>query len=438
MLSPHELELLTAHVDGELTRRQRREVNRLLDRSEEARALLRQLEDDSGLLRRLPTLQVKQDLSSSVLTRIGQRKQRPVPRLERSAPARLPAWLGFAAAAAVLILVGAVSFLVESTEGQPEQERVVRAEKSGKLPPRPDLNKREEPEEPGGAKDDADLTPPSDPPRVSDPPKAPPAVPDRIHPPTETAPERKGERTVLASGGNESVNKFERVELSLPTVWKLHELDRGDAAERLLGEVRRSAGVRVELPARDATRGFEWLRASLLERQVQLTFDPAVLPRLKKPLWKTDYAVFIDNLPPEDLVGALRSAGVADRLAGEKKAGEMRFDGALVVKDLARLDRKELSDLLGVDPVTTRPARQGRRKVNLLKELTEQTEGEVANALDGKGVPRPGARAEPQGYVTLLAGSRGKPVELKRFLDARRPAHPGTVQVFLVVRQVGG
>jgi hypothetical protein len=417
MLSPHELELLTARVDGELTRRQRRELNRLLDRSGEARELLRRLEDDSRRLRQLPARTAPADLSTAVLDRSARIKGRPHPRLRpATAAVSYPVWVGLVLAASVLLVVGLTAFLVESGEPDPGQARLAQGKPTKKLPRRSPRDAGA-PENDGDAEDEAPVDPPTPPegPKGNGTPATPSPAPDRIHPPREVGPER--DRTVLASGENEPFRRFERVELSLPRVWKIHELDRGDSPTKFLGELRAAAGVRVELLARDATRGFERLRAALQERKVQLTFDPAVLPRLKKPLWKTDYAVFVENLTPEDLAGALQAAGVADRQAGEKKPGETRFDGPVIVKDLARLDRSELAGLLGVDPVASRPARP---------------------ALDGKGTATPAAAPEPIGYVTLLAGSRNKPAELKHFLESRRPAHPGTTRVFLVVRQVGG
>src|SRR3954471_19702674 len=107
MLSLQELELLTAHVDGELTARQQRQVQHLLAQSGEARDLLARLETDSQRLRALPRLRVPEDLCGSVLAVIGREGKKPVS-LRRPAqrPVVLRPWVGFAAAAAVLFAVG--------------------------------------------------------------------------------------------------------------------------------------------------------------------------------------------------------------------------------------------------------------------------------------------------------------------------------------------
>jgi anti-sigma factor RsiW len=77
MISPQDLELLTAHVDGELTARQRRHVDRLLRRSAEARALLARLQEDAQQVRGLFIPQQKQgkDAASGEKTPAAQRSR---------------------------------------------------------------------------------------------------------------------------------------------------------------------------------------------------------------------------------------------------------------------------------------------------------------------------------------------------------------------------
>ena len=89
----------------------------------------------------------------------------------------------------------------------------------------------------------------------------------------------------------------------------------------------------------------------------------------------------------------LRGIGLADRQAGDKKPSEMRFDGSLVVKEFSAWDRRELHDLLGVDPVKVRPTPLPTRRGSIsAARLPDQTADQVAAALAGKG--RPG-RAQP-------------------------------------------
>src|SRR5262245_16025014 len=112
MLSERDLQLLTASVDGELSPRQRRHVERLLKRSPEARAFLRQLQADSRQLIELPRVSAPPDLAGSVMAAVGRVKRRPAAARPRPVPARtFPAWTGWAAAAAVLVAVSVGSFL---------------------------------------------------------------------------------------------------------------------------------------------------------------------------------------------------------------------------------------------------------------------------------------------------------------------------------------
>src|SRR5437660_9884360 len=101
MLSEPLRQLLTAYVDGELSNRQRRAVQRLLRRSAEARTLLRQLQEDSARLRALPRQHLDDEFSSRVLRAVGRSRPQGRPRVA-AAPASFPMWSGFAAAAAVI------------------------------------------------------------------------------------------------------------------------------------------------------------------------------------------------------------------------------------------------------------------------------------------------------------------------------------------------
>src|SRR5262249_15157944 len=161
--------------------------------------------------------------------------------------------------------------------------------------------------------------------------------------------------------------------------------------------------------------------------------------RLKQPRWRIDYGLFVENVTPAEAVALLKRTGVADRNAGAKKAAELRFDGSLVVKPVSRWDRKEPWDLLGVDPVRPGPAVRARKgAVDITRRRPDDTDEQVKAALEGGGVPRPGASRPTTAYLTPLIVQRSRPAELKRFLDGRRPEQPGTVQLFIVLRNVGG
>ena len=113
MLHERYRELLTAYVDGELSTRQRRYALRLLRRSVEAHKLLQRLQTDSRELRDLPRPRLDRDLSGAVLRKIAAAgRPAPVRRIRRIAPVHVyPTWMGAAAAAAVLLVVGTASYV---------------------------------------------------------------------------------------------------------------------------------------------------------------------------------------------------------------------------------------------------------------------------------------------------------------------------------------
>ena len=122
MLSDQIRQLLAAYVDGGLSSRQREAASRLLEQSAEAREFFRQLEADTAALRRLPRRQLGPEFSQKLVGLIGDQ------RLHRERLAKLarspvyPTWIGAAAAAAVLFVigVGATIYLYSLPEHQPK------------------------------------------------------------------------------------------------------------------------------------------------------------------------------------------------------------------------------------------------------------------------------------------------------------------------------
>src|SRR5262245_29660001 len=111
MLADYDRKLLTAYVDGELTSRQRKLVARLLQRSPEARDLLRKLQADADALRRLPRPRLGPDFPRRVFQAIAGLSARPArQRLAREARPGVLTWSGWVAAALVLFAVGVGSY----------------------------------------------------------------------------------------------------------------------------------------------------------------------------------------------------------------------------------------------------------------------------------------------------------------------------------------
>lgn len=430
MLPERHLQLLTAYVDGELSSRQRRAVARLLRSSEEARELLAQLRADAAQLRRLPRVAAPIDFSGPVLAAIGPGKRRLLVRRPNLTARRgLPVWPVYAAAAAVLLLIGVGSIVYFSPQPGETAGVVKRNRPDERQPgPRDEVVKNT----PTPRNDQRDETPP--PPRDEVTPRKdrePERTPEKPLPIDRPLPEQP-DGPIFATGGKEPFSKFERIELSLPVVFKLHELDQPHQALKLREQVGGAAASRVELLARNATRAFDRVRAVLEARRVGLVIDPIAQAKLKAPQFRHDYALFIENITPADLAEILAALGAADR-AGDRKYPEKLLDSSLVVKDLSRGDQKELAELLGVDPIAKRPAATSNA-IDPRKPISDSTISQVADVLNGKRAPRPGTTQPDLSALVVPLGGRSRSAELKRFLDVRKPARPETIQVFVVLR----
>jgi hypothetical protein len=431
-------ELLTAYVDGELTQRQLRLLERLLHQSAEARDLLRRLERDAAALRRLTPPALDRDLCPAVLNAIRERRLRPGRRrLIRPQPALFSSRAVLVAAASVLLLVGMSSYLLQrisesepvGQQGQPEgQERVVT-----KLPPveAPAVTAQAAPAArpvPQEVKN-TPVTKNNDSTAFVGPPPA----------QKDNAPEEpRAESAVVTAPSIESFQP-ERVEPpTLPVVLSLRDLERVEGWDKLLRELREESAFRIELPCSNATRAFERVQAALRSRDIALVLEQTALIRMSQPQRKSNYALFAEDLTPEDLAALLRDLGRLDRTG---KPAEAQFADAVVTR-LSKGHRKDLSDLLGVDPAPLVRDSTGPLGTDPHKSLPELTAGQVANALSGGAGQGTAARSaavkQSQRQALVLAfypvrPPRGSP-DVRHFLDARKPARTGTVQVLLVLR----
>jgi hypothetical protein len=121
MLSDQDRELLTAFVDGQLSARQRKAALRLLHRSQDARHLLRKLQEDARALSQLPIRKLPPDFSLKLMKTIAARGLQPGGNRPLPLTRGMPTWAGITAAAAVLLLVGTASFIYFGDRFPPEQ-----------------------------------------------------------------------------------------------------------------------------------------------------------------------------------------------------------------------------------------------------------------------------------------------------------------------------
>jgi hypothetical protein len=439
MLPERDRQLLTAFVDGELTSRQRRLVERLLRRSAEARDLLGKLQEDSRHLHNLSVPRLGRDLSAPVLGAIS--SQRLSPRLTPVSPsAHFPAWAGFAAAA-LLVGLGLTSFLYFSSSLHHGPAPVAKH----------DLTPLDHPVQPGtspkmnaaprGSAVPGPKARPLETPRGDSPPAVPKGPGTPPAPPVESRPQQDEQRDKDVFTDRMEVFQMDQVEFSLPLLFKVQSLDQDVARAQLAAELHKHRDFRLELPCRAGTRALERLQAACKGMGISLVIDPAAQERIKAPQLAASYAIYIENISPEEWARLVQRAGQEDRKLAGRKPLEIQFD-RLVLTRMTPRDRKELVVLMGVDP-TQSPAPPSRLPGDPRQPLPDLTAQQVEKSLAGQGgTPRPeprkstGRPAEHTGLVVLFNPARLHPgsAEIRHYIEGRKPARPGTLRVLLVLR----
>ncbi len=447
MIHDHDRQLLTAYVDGELTSRQRRHVARLLHRSPEARKLLQKLQEDARALRHAPRPQLPVDLTADVLRTIVERRLTPGQR--RIARASAPAsWAGplasWAAAAAVLLVLGAASYLYFTAAlMHSEKPAVVRTTPEEPSPPgakevpdSPAVVERKTESRDGYVSPVSPLANSAQQTKPSEIVQRPHEAPNK----TETNPPSAGHEDAVLTDRLEMF-RYSKVKEVLPTVLEVKQLEQESARNKLIAELRKDTKFRLELPCKNGTKAFERVRAAANALSVGLVIDKQAQARLKRAEWKTNYVIYVENLTPDEVARLLQLAGAEDRRASRKPV-ELQFE-RLVLTRMTPNDHKELTTLLGVDPTVTEPASKGPLGTDPRKPLADLTAEQVGQALAGQGgarradsqkaIPKP-----PEKTALVLAFNPVRPspgsIEIKQYLDGRKPAKPGTVRVLLVLR----
>lgn len=445
MLRDRYRQLLTAYVDGELSSRQRRHVARLLRRSTEARQLLQRLQRDARALRQLSRPHLSADLTGRVLRTIGERRLTPDQR--RRAGVSAASWMGplasWAAAASVLLILGAASYLYFAASlDSPANREVVQLKPESSTPPphaeqrqpsldwkektsttashkkpaskdaRPSLVKTTQVAKNGGAKST---------PSVSDKPPL---------PKKETALTERLEMFPL-----------DRVPDILPVILKVSDLEQEVERKNLLAELGKDSDFRMELPCPNGTKAFERVQRAAGTIHLGLIVEKQAQERIKQK-WRTSYVLYVENVTPEELIRFVREIGSEDRKMAASKSVEAQID-RLVLTRLTAQQRKELSTLLGIEPLSTTPAATGPLGTDPRKPLADLTAQQLNRALGGQGgVLRPAtgkpAAKPPEQFALVLTSNLIRPSpsseEIKHFLESRKPARSGTIRVLLVLR----
>jgi hypothetical protein len=227
----------------------------------------------------------------------------------------------------------------------------------------------------------------------------------------------------------------------LPVVFKLADISRAPGRDRALAQLHKDSAFRLELPCHNGTRAVERLQTVLRKQQARLLMDPKAQERLGQPRIVTSFALYLEDISAEQLLGLLTELSVEDARIATRRPSEGQLD-SLVMRRLGPPDHKELAALFGVDPTRPAPKSTGLRPSDPTQPLSDLTAQQVERSLAGQGgPPRPQAGKAPAqaGRTVLLAPypatlAHGGTADMRHYLETRKPARPGTISVLLVFR----
>jgi hypothetical protein len=394
MLSEQFRQLLTAYVDGELSNRQTRAVQRLLRRSSEARALLRKLQEDSARVRGLPRQRLDDQFVTRVLEAIEHRAPRRVP-ARRPMP---PQWASFAAAAAVLLAVSLGSFLYFA---QSPRETVPNVPLAQNHEPKAQPDSPPAPSE--IKNDDKVVAPPPRAPEVAES-----SLPERLDMPLVQNDDVKEKTPPLTQETPLPGMEMFKPHVVAPPFALLEDV-RTLQADKLRTQFGSETALRIELPCADTARAFKRLQGALKDAGITMAIDAAAQNRLDKPRLRSNYVIFVEDVTADELARFLARVGSEDKKAAEAKPKPDGQFSKMVVNRLSDADRKELAVVLHVEArqLQTGPDKPGKGTERLALAVTYNPERPKANS-----------------------------PEVKRYLENRKPARSGAVQALLVLREM--
>jgi hypothetical protein len=423
-------QLLTAYIDGELSSRRRRAVQRLLRKSPEARRLLERLQDDSKELRKLSRSKLERDLAPRIMRAISERRLHVARRAAIAQRPPFPAWAGYAAAASVLLAVFCGSYLYfyaahnGGFSGSFVQHKGNEGtSKDNPLPIKPPVN---------DVVADNGSTPTPETPATIQPDKQPekdPVAIEKKTPSPEVSPEipKKDPNETAVGRKVEGPSVFDAVKTKVVFNIALKELDQDKSKNRLRAELAKDNAYRFELMFK-SPKAFERLEAAFKANGIRLVIDQLAQTRMKNRQ-KTNYVLFFEDVTSDEVTRILQSVGTQDK-------GESQF-GQVFIQSLTAADHKELAGLLGINPIKLGPTPKGPLGVDLRKPLSEKTANEVSRTLtQGKAeAGKPMRQAIVLSYYPVRPPDSSR--EIKQFLESRVPRRQGTVQVLLVLRNNG-
>jgi hypothetical protein len=452
------LRLITACVDGELSASQRRRLERLLQSHPEAGQLLARLQADRAALQRLSGPQLDAGFTQRVLDSLPPRAVPARTRRTVAAAYAVARWWPVAAAATVVLAINLAAALLvydlTRPRGRPAEvlahHPATATEQAGQARPldRPRPPADADVSEPTAkgpasfASADAQPQEPSAPaadehdrgasyaakagPATAE--GKPPTPADPVGPIPDDVP--FADPTILTAPPGRSPGNFKTLDLRLPLIFDLQQLDSSQIGQRLIPDTVHH----LDIACLDSWRTFEMVQAAGKACDIRLTVEGELSQRLARKI-PTPCMVYLENVSPE-LVVRLLSALRADELKNESSQPGQGQIISLMLLPLDEAGRKRLAEALALPPAAlSPPPRQERSPASLdpTRPLAEDTLRSLEQLAH---------KARPPSAVALIyVPQRARlPLsrELKQFHDSRIGLLPGHVHVVLYLRPSRG
>ena len=360
MLTEPMIQLLTAFVDGEMSQRQRKAAMRLLNKSSEARELLRQMQENAHKVKKLPRHKVEPSLVDAVMQAIAERQAQPAPVVQ---PRRRRAWMPYLAATMAASLLIAVVGLIYWNATRPEQDR-----------PKNDYVQNND----GNKNLDPTPTPPT--------PPAPTPAPKRVNPLLAD----------LAKITEGTVRDFGApIVEDRPFSALFADLKKdGKATMELTRQLNRESAIYLEITVTKNSQALTRLQSVLKDQKINVAADPAA--KKTQDNKKAEYFVYAENLTSGDLallMNELSESYVVPGANNQKNAPSPY--NKVTVTPLAKEEKQKLAKLLGVETLErkeAKPETKAERAVVLLPgSAGSQPSAEVRRFVTERRGSQPGA-----------------------------------------------
>jgi hypothetical protein len=413
MMTDHELLLIAAAVDADLTPAQANAFHRLVTDRPEAATLFARMKADAARIRALPFVVPPASLTTRVMARVNA--------APTATPARRPVrrgtWAPYAVAASALVAVSVGSFLAfrpTPNTGEQVRQTPIAPDRPIVSPPPDRFAPPLAMAKPGPDEPDTHVVAKAGP----EPELLP--TPDVIVHAPAPAPDLLGAGLAIES------KPLVVADLALPVIVSAADFHREDGKAQLQAELARDSALRIDLFSKTPTAALEQLMIAARNAGVNLFVDVVTAERMRKSNGFT-FAVYLDNLTAAE--HAALFAALAKQVSALPKP-EAVLGSAHLIPPTA-IEHKDVKELIGVEFGVAKATVKPMATADEPKAVSADTIAKVAQA-----VKKPGEKA---GLVTtyLPANFRvgaTKSAEVKHFQEKRGDRKPDAVAVLVVVR----